>query len=87
MPNPKAEIRDPKEGRNPKAEIRRLNRARVKSGAREMRFLLRLGTAALRLPPILVRWLPTSQFGLRISVFGFPSDFGFRFSDFCPPLS
>ena len=61
MGNQKSENRRPKEGRNPKAEIRR---SKSEPGS-----------------PVLI---PTAEcwFGFRFSVFGFPSVFGFRVSDF-----
>ena len=61
--NPKTEIRNPKEGRNPKAEWRS-----CEPGAWAARF------GGFR---------PSNwrRSGFRISVFGFPSVFGFRFSD------
>jgi len=66
MGNPKSEIRDPKEARNPKAEMARLC---YRAKRRE------------RNPPSQAEASNGAEV-IRISDFGFLSDFGLRISDF-----
>ena len=72
--NPKAERRPRSEGRNPKAEAGSPSLGRTATG-----FAVTSQSPVLKLDEGRV-WM--SGLGLRISVFGFPSVFGFRPSDF-----
>jgi hypothetical protein len=69
--NPKAEIRNPKEGRNPKSECGK--RQPLGPEAR---------VASVSSAEPIPESFAISAFGFRISDFGFPSDFGLRISAF-----
>jgi len=74
MLSPKSEIRNPKEGRNPKSECS--NAASFSPAEATVFISLHPWLSYFRFDPA------TAARRIRISAFGFLSDFGFRISDF-----